>query len=110
MQTRMHLPVWLGIGDALRHAQAEGKLQLIQDMYQEWPFFQVRCARAAGRAGPAAARHGSRETRGPACPKRACKHEACTCCYVLVWVCWLLLLLAALELCERALLSMQPLS
>jgi phosphoenolpyruvate carboxylase len=33
--------VWLGIGDALAAAVADGKLPLLQQMYDEWPFFKV---------------------------------------------------------------------
>ncbi|WIA14756.1 hypothetical protein OEZ85_003241 [Tetradesmus obliquus] len=39
-QTRFHLPVWLGIGDALAEAVEQGKLPLLQAMYDEWPFFR----------------------------------------------------------------------
>ena len=59
-QTRFHLPVWLGIGEAFEKLIAEGerkspsgggdgancgskneKLELLQRMYREWPFFRV---------------------------------------------------------------------
>lgn len=40
-QTRFHLPVWLGVGTAFKKLVAAGKLQLLQDMYNQWPFFQV---------------------------------------------------------------------
>lgn len=42
-QTRFHLPVWLGIGSALKHAMnKDGRnLQRLQEMYKEWPFFRV---------------------------------------------------------------------
>eukprot|EP00878_Enallax_costatus_P019069 GHUV01020106.1.p1 GENE.GHUV01020106.1~~GHUV01020106.1.p1 ORF type:complete len:382 (+),score=111.46 GHUV01020106.1:226-1371(+) len=39
-QTRFHLPVWLGIGDALSEAVEKGQLPLLQTMYDEWPFFK----------------------------------------------------------------------
>jgi len=39
-QTRIHLPVWLGIGEALQEAIDAGQLELLQDMYNNWPFFQ----------------------------------------------------------------------
>lgn len=39
-QTRMHLPVWLGIGRALQQAIDAGRLDDLRDMYQNWPFFQ----------------------------------------------------------------------
>jgi phosphoenolpyruvate carboxylase len=32
--------VWLGIGDALAEAVEQGKLPLLQAMYDEWPFFR----------------------------------------------------------------------
>jgi phosphoenolpyruvate carboxylase len=34
------LQVWLGIGDALAEAVEQGKLPLLQAMYDEWPFFR----------------------------------------------------------------------
>ncbi|XRB12092.1 phosphoenolpyruvate carboxylase [Pseudoscourfieldia marina] len=37
-QTRFHLPVWLGIGEAF---ESFGDLDTIATMYSEWPFFQV---------------------------------------------------------------------
>lgn len=39
-QTRLHLPVWLGLGTALDVGMGEsnGK-ELMQEMYNEWPFF-----------------------------------------------------------------------
>lgn len=56
-QTRFHLPVWLGIGEAFEKLISEGegggsggaangsskneKLELLQRMYREWPFFRV---------------------------------------------------------------------
>jgi phosphoenolpyruvate carboxylase len=40
-QTRLHLPVWLGIGGAFKKLSDAGKLQLLQEMYREWPFMQV---------------------------------------------------------------------
>jgi len=33
--------VWLGIGDALEEAIQGGQLPLLQDMYDNWPFFKV---------------------------------------------------------------------
>ncbi|KAF5835589.1 phosphoenolpyruvate carboxylase [Dunaliella salina] len=41
-QTRLHLPVWLGIGEALHKVIEEGKVDVLHDMYLNWPFFQVR--------------------------------------------------------------------
>ena len=39
-QTRLHLPVWLGGGAALAQQIADGKLEELQAMYRDWPFFQ----------------------------------------------------------------------
>ncbi|KAL2331628.1 hypothetical protein Fmac_019209 [Flemingia macrophylla] len=42
-QTRFHLPVWLGFGDAFKHVVEKDpkNLQVLQDMYNQWPFFRV---------------------------------------------------------------------
>ncbi|XP_075487014.1 phosphoenolpyruvate carboxylase 1-like [Primulina tabacum] len=42
-QTRFHLPVWLGFGSALKHVIDKDmrNLQVLKDMYKEWPFFRV---------------------------------------------------------------------
>ncbi|XP_010542308.1 PREDICTED: phosphoenolpyruvate carboxylase 1-like [Tarenaya hassleriana] len=42
-QTRFHLPVWLGFGAAFRHAIQKDvrNLQMLQQMYNNWPFFRV---------------------------------------------------------------------
>jgi len=40
-QTRFGLPVWLGIGTALQEAVEKGKLGTLQEMYKDWPFFEV---------------------------------------------------------------------
>lgn len=40
-QIRFHLPVWLGISDALHSLIEDGKLPLLQDMYEHWMFFRV---------------------------------------------------------------------
>lgn len=42
-QIRFHLPVWLGIGEALQGVMDKGPegLELLQDMYQNWMFFRV---------------------------------------------------------------------
>ena len=40
-QIRFHLPVWLGIGEALKAISDEGKEQVLTDMYQNWTFFRV---------------------------------------------------------------------
>jgi phosphoenolpyruvate carboxylase len=39
-QTRFHLPVWLGVGEALEQAFERGELPLLQEMYDRWPFFR----------------------------------------------------------------------
>ncbi|GFR48761.1 hypothetical protein Agub_g10581 [Astrephomene gubernaculifera] len=38
-QQRLHLPVWLGIGEALEAAFSKGHQPVLQDMYANWPFF-----------------------------------------------------------------------
>lgn len=40
-QVRFHLPVWLGVGEALSDVIKQGKLELLQDMYANWMFFRV---------------------------------------------------------------------
>ena len=42
-QTRFHLPVWLGLDAALKHAidSEPSKLAMLQEMYLKWPFFRV---------------------------------------------------------------------
>ncbi|CAA0832718.1 Phosphoenolpyruvate carboxylase 3 [Striga hermonthica] len=42
-QTRFHLPVWLGFGSAMKHVIDKDirNLQMLKDMYNEWPFFRV---------------------------------------------------------------------
>lgn len=42
-QTRFHLPVWLGFGAAFKHAIEKDprNLQMLRDMYNQWPFFRV---------------------------------------------------------------------
>ncbi|KAL3509139.1 hypothetical protein ACH5RR_028540 [Cinchona calisaya] len=42
-QTRFHLPVWLGFGTAIKHVINKDikNLQMLKDMYKEWPFFRV---------------------------------------------------------------------
>ncbi|MEW5303367.1 MAG: hypothetical protein WDW36_006068 [Sanguina aurantia] len=40
-QNRLILPSWLGIGEALSKAIAEGHWDELCAMYKEWPFFQV---------------------------------------------------------------------
>lgn len=42
-QTRFHLPVWLGFGAAFKYALKKDikNLHMLQEMYNEWPFFRV---------------------------------------------------------------------
>lgn len=42
-QTRFHLPVWLGVGAASKYAIKKDikNLQMLQEMYNGWPFFRV---------------------------------------------------------------------
>ena len=40
-QTRLILPAWLGVGEALREAISEGALDELRAMYDQWPFFQA---------------------------------------------------------------------
>lgn len=39
-QTRLHLPVWFGVGSALKAEVAAGNLENLKEMYAKWPFFQ----------------------------------------------------------------------
>jgi phosphoenolpyruvate carboxylase len=39
-QTRLLLPSWLGTGEALTSAIEHGDLDLIREMYRDWPFFR----------------------------------------------------------------------
>nr|AIT70062.1 phosphoenolpyruvate carboxylase [Gracilaria chouae] len=40
-QTRLHLPVWLGLGAALQAGmKAENGIELLREMYEKWPFFR----------------------------------------------------------------------
>lgn len=41
-QNRLMLPSWLGAGEALQQAIDEGELPLLEQMYEEWPFFRTR--------------------------------------------------------------------
>ncbi len=38
-QARILLPSWLGLGEALEYAIKKGKLNVLREMYQNWPFF-----------------------------------------------------------------------
>ena len=39
-QTRLLLPSWLGVGEALEEALANGELEDLRQMYRDWPFFR----------------------------------------------------------------------
>lgn len=41
-QNRLMLPAWLGAGSSLKTLLDEGKKELLQEMYQNWPFFHTR--------------------------------------------------------------------
>ena len=38
-QIRLMLPAWLGSGSALQQADNQGKMSLLHEMYEQWPFF-----------------------------------------------------------------------
>jgi len=40
-QTRLLLPAWLGVGEALQEALEGGNADELRRMYQEWPFFRA---------------------------------------------------------------------
>ena len=40
-QTRLMLPAWLGGDEALKAALDEGKVEILQEMIQNWPFFKT---------------------------------------------------------------------
>jgi phosphoenolpyruvate carboxylase len=40
-QNQFHIPVWLGINTCLQKVIDDGKLETLQQMYQQWPFFKV---------------------------------------------------------------------
>lgn len=40
-QTRLMLPAWLGFGEAIAQAIADGQLHTLRDMYRQWPFFRT---------------------------------------------------------------------
>ena len=42
MQNRLMLPSWLGAGASVQEAIKRGKLALIEEMCQHWPFFSTR--------------------------------------------------------------------
>eukprot|EP00285_Hemiselmis_virescens_P015091 CAMPEP_0173381640 /NCGR_PEP_ID=MMETSP1356-20130122/4035_1 /TAXON_ID=77927 ORGANISM="Hemiselmis virescens, Strain PCC157" /NCGR_SAMPLE_ID=MMETSP1356 /ASSEMBLY_ACC=CAM_ASM_000847 /LENGTH=993 /DNA_ID=CAMNT_0014335553 /DNA_START=55 /DNA_END=3036 /DNA_ORIENTATION=- len=39
-QSRLHLPVWCGVGSALQSEIDAGNIELLRNMYKTWPFFQ----------------------------------------------------------------------
>ncbi|KAI8914076.1 phosphoenolpyruvate carboxylase [Powellomyces hirtus] len=39
-QNRLHLPVWLGMEEAIDVAVKDGKLETLRAMYKNWPFFK----------------------------------------------------------------------
>lgn len=41
-QNRLMLPAWLGAGQALQQLIDEGKMNSLETMYQDWPFFNTR--------------------------------------------------------------------
>lgn len=41
-QNRLMLPAWLGAGEALQTLIDNGKMSILEIMYQEWPFFNTR--------------------------------------------------------------------
>jgi phosphoenolpyruvate carboxylase len=40
IQTRLLLPSWLGVGEALTRADARGDAAQVREMYERWPFFR----------------------------------------------------------------------
>lgn len=40
-QTRLMLPAWLGVGNALQQAHDRGDLQILKEMSSHWPFFKA---------------------------------------------------------------------
>jgi phosphoenolpyruvate carboxylase len=40
-QTRLMLPAWLGVGEALAEAIRDGHLEELTEMYDRWPFFRA---------------------------------------------------------------------
>jgi len=41
-QNRLMLPAWLGAGQAMQQLIDKGKMNMLETMYQEWPFFNTR--------------------------------------------------------------------
>lgn len=59
-QTRLMLPAWLGVGEALRQAASRGQLGALRTMYREWPFFRSTLdliAMVLAKASPEVAAH-----------------------------------------------------
>ncbi|MFV8836233.1 phosphoenolpyruvate carboxylase [Aquisalimonas sp.] len=40
-QTRLLLPAWLGVGEALREALEQGQEERLRTMFEQWPFFHA---------------------------------------------------------------------
>jgi len=40
-QTRLMLPAWLGVGEALEEARRNGQMDELTEMYDAWPFFRA---------------------------------------------------------------------
>jgi phosphoenolpyruvate carboxylase len=43
-QTRLLLPSWLGVGEALRHIKEHGEGEMLREMAHDWPFFRSMLA------------------------------------------------------------------
>jgi phosphoenolpyruvate carboxylase len=41
MQTRLLLPGWLGVGEALKNAVDQGHGKILREIFQQWPFFRT---------------------------------------------------------------------
>jgi phosphoenolpyruvate carboxylase len=41
MQTRLLLPGWLGVGEALDNVMKQGEENILRDMFEQWPFFRT---------------------------------------------------------------------
>jgi phosphoenolpyruvate carboxylase len=68
-QTRLLLPSWLGVGEALGGAIEEGQLEELQAMYRGWPFFRSTIdlvAMVLAKASPDIAAHYDQELVPPA--------------------------------------------
>src|SRR5690606_30442712 len=68
-QTRLLLPSWLGVGEALGAAIEEGQLEELQAMYRGWPFFRSTMdlvAMVLAKASPDIAAHYDQQLVPPA--------------------------------------------